>query len=262
MEQTTREPRSTELPLQVLAADDDALGARLLGMFLQRLGHTAVVVSCGEEVLEQLGSRHFDLALIDVEMPGKNGLSTLQDIRARGITVPVVAITGHAETEFRERCLAAGFAAYLCKPLRLQDLESAIRRVQQPALTCADAGVPASASSTALHGLAHELGLEPATLAVLLRAFLLSGTQDAEAMLAAMAAGDASQTRQRAHRLRGSLGTLAAHELAALVSSIEDQARSGTIEAGGGMAERFHTHFQAFCASARQWLLQQEASAS
>lgn len=258
MEQITHEQDAASPP-QVLAADDDALGARLLGMFLQRLGFVGTVVSSGVEVLAQLEGRHFDLVLLDVEMPGKGGFATLQDIQSHGWTVPVIAVTGHAEAEFRERCLTAGFAGYVSKPLRLSELEVEIRRVlQQPVQAPVASGSPVVASSS-LDGLARELEIEPATFALLLRAFLITGPQDVAAMVAAATRGDTRLTQHHAHRLRGSLGSLAVHDLATLAADIERQAHDGQLAAADAALHAFNTGFHAFCTHVDGWLKRQDA---
>lgn len=257
LEQMTRE-QDDAVPLQILAADDDALGARLLGMFLHRLGFAATVVGSGVEVLAQLSAHPFDLVMLDVEMPGKDGFTTLQEMQTRGCTVPVIAVTGHAGAEYQARCLAAGFAGYLSKPLHLAGVDAEIRRVlhqqaQAPALAAAP-----RATGSALDAVARELEISPATLALLLRAFLGSAPPDVAAMLAAAGAGDAPRAQHYAHRLRGSLGSLAAHDLAALAARIEAQARDGELAAAETTLHAFNSGFLAFCTRIEGWLNAQD----
>ena len=92
------------------------------------MGHSVVVAGDGREARERCGGS-FDLVLMDVQMPEMDGFEAVRAIRDGGRDQPphpVVALTAHAMKGDRERCLEAGFDAYLAKPIRQNDLRAAL----------------------------------------------------------------------------------------------------------------------------------------
>ncbi len=119
--------------LRVLLAEDNAVNQRVAQRFLERLGHTVTVANHGREAVECWRQQPFDLVLMDVQMPEMDGFEAVAEIRAAeragGNRTPVVALTAHAMSGDRERCLAAGMDGYLTKPVRLAQLVAAIESV-------------------------------------------------------------------------------------------------------------------------------------
>jgi two-component system sensor histidine kinase/response regulator len=98
---------------------------------LTKLGCQATLVNSGEEALAITTTRPFDLILMDWEMPGMDGLATARALQQRwseSERIPILAITANAMQGDRERCLAAGMADYLTKPIDLATLSAAIAR--------------------------------------------------------------------------------------------------------------------------------------
>ena len=89
-----------------------------------RLGrHEVDGYAAGEDALDALVEDTPDLILIDIQLSGvMTGLDLISALRERGVSVPMVAVTAYAMLGDRERCLAAGFADYLAKPLPVSDL--------------------------------------------------------------------------------------------------------------------------------------------
>jgi two-component system sensor histidine kinase/response regulator len=119
-------------PLSVLVVDDNALNCRLLAILLERAGHRVVTVGSGEAALERLAAEPFDLVLMDMQMPGLDGLETTRRIRAlpdpaRAAT-PVVAVTADAMAGDEGRCRAAGMDGYLTKPVDGATLLATVER--------------------------------------------------------------------------------------------------------------------------------------
>jgi CheY-like chemotaxis protein len=104
---------------------------------LQREGYTVTVANNGVEAVEAFAAEPFDLILMDLQMPDMDGLQATAAIRQiesnRGGHIPILAMTAHALTGDRERCLAAGMDGYLAKPIRLKDLVRAIPEVCESA---------------------------------------------------------------------------------------------------------------------------------
>ena len=102
---------------------------------LEKLGHKVQVVNNGKEAMEQTHAEDFDLVLMDVQMPEMDGLEATMAIRASeantGKHVPIVAMTAHAMKGDRERCLSSGMDGYLSKPIRIEELKSAISEARE-----------------------------------------------------------------------------------------------------------------------------------
>jgi CheY-like chemotaxis protein/HPt (histidine-containing phosphotransfer) domain-containing protein len=121
------EPRAA----RVLLAEDTPSNAMVLERLIQRLGHSVVVVGDGRAALEALDRESFDLILMDVHMPGMDGLEATREIRrrerARGLPpLPIVALTGSTRDDHRFLCNEAGMNATLPKPIAKQALGQAI----------------------------------------------------------------------------------------------------------------------------------------
>jgi signal transduction histidine kinase/CheY-like chemotaxis protein len=115
---------------RILVAEDNAVNQRLVQLQLAKLGCQADCVGNGAEVLDALDKEHYDLVLMDCQMPEMDGYESTRRIRAsRHREIPVVAMTANAMEGDRQRCLDAGMDDYLAKPVRLPDLSNTIRRV-------------------------------------------------------------------------------------------------------------------------------------
>ncbi|MDQ2731408.1 MAG: response regulator, partial [Armatimonadota bacterium] len=112
--------------LHVLLAEDHPVNQRLAVRVLEKHGHSIVVAGNGKQALEALEREHFDVVLMDVQMPEMDGLDATRNIRRReagtGDHIPILAMTAHAMKGDRERCLDAGMDGYLSKPLRAKEL--------------------------------------------------------------------------------------------------------------------------------------------
>jgi two-component system, sensor histidine kinase and response regulator len=129
-------------PLHILLAEDNAVNQLLAVRLLEKRGHSVVAVQNGREALEAIENEDFDLALLDVQMPIMDGLQAASLIRRRereiGVDhLPLIALTAHAMSGDRERCLAAGMDGYVPKPINFQELFAVIRDLK-----------PSSASAT------------------------------------------------------------------------------------------------------------------
>ena len=124
--------RPAHSSLRILLAEDNAINQKVALGQLQQLGYVADVVGNGTAVLKSLRQSHYDLILMDCQMPELDGYKTARRIRQdeelAGTTPParhvrIVAMTAHAMKGDREKCLAAGMDDYLSKPIQRIDLE-------------------------------------------------------------------------------------------------------------------------------------------
>ena len=125
------EPMPGELPpLRILMVEDSLANQKVALAMLSGAGHTTVVANHGQEALDILAMQDFDVILMDVQMPVMDGLEATAAIRARvdGLQdhQPIVAMTAHAMSGDRDRCLAAGMDEYVSKPVYRKSLFKAI----------------------------------------------------------------------------------------------------------------------------------------
>lgn len=123
-------PEATQAPpLRVLVVDDVAMNRDIAGAFLRTAGHVVVCAEDGTTAVAAAEAAEFDVVLMDVRMPGVDGLEATRRIRALPGTraqVPIVALTAQAFTEQIEQCLLAGMDSHLAKPFTPQALLDAV----------------------------------------------------------------------------------------------------------------------------------------
>jgi CheY-like chemotaxis protein/HPt (histidine-containing phosphotransfer) domain-containing protein len=128
---TDTPPLAVQIPLRILTVDDITVNQKIVLQMLQKLGYRADVANNGKEAIESVCRQPYDLVLMDVQMPGVDGVEATQKIRQhqKSPTSPwIIAVTAHAMSGDRERCIRAGMNDYLTKPISLEGLVRAIRR--------------------------------------------------------------------------------------------------------------------------------------
>ncbi len=123
---------TTARSLRVLVAEDNVVNQRVTSTLLRKLGHIPDSAVNGEEALEKFTSGPYDMILMDVQMPGMDGMEATRRIRkmetGKSGRVPIVALTAHAMKGYAEQCVEAGMDDYLTKPLRAPELSAMINR--------------------------------------------------------------------------------------------------------------------------------------
>ena len=116
---------------RVLIVEDNLTNQKILGRLLEKLGHSVEVASNGSEALQKWTSGVFDVILMDCQMPEMDGFEATRSIRAseQGRShVPIIAVTANAMPGDREKCVAAGMDGFVPKPIKIEDLISAIEQ--------------------------------------------------------------------------------------------------------------------------------------
>ncbi len=250
---SVRRVRAAGGPLRILVAEDNPVNQRVVALLLERLGYRADLVADGEEAIEALHQRHYDVVLMDVQMPNVDGLEATRRLRreAWGALVRIVALTAGALDSDRRKCAEAGMDGVLTKPLTMEALAATLDVV--PRTTSAaklarvvpgQTGVPRTRAATpppptTLDAPRPVLDRERIA-AMCLTAGVLSSIvvlfeSDAErrldALVSAWQAGDLDRVRRSAHALAGSSSSLGAAQLAAMLREVEAAAGAGDLTA-------------------------------
>jgi signal transduction histidine kinase/DNA-binding response OmpR family regulator/HPt (histidine-containing phosphotransfer) domain-containing protein len=119
--------------LSVLVVDDNEITQKLMKEFVHRFGHEVTTAPSGEKALEILGERSFDVALMDMELPGISGIGATKAIRAlrdrEKSHMPVIAMTGNVRAEDIHKCYAANMNGHIAKPIDPDKLRIQLQKV-------------------------------------------------------------------------------------------------------------------------------------
>jgi two-component system, cell cycle response regulator DivK len=114
--------------LRILLVEDDEMNVELFESALETDGHEIVTERDGAAG-ERRASDRFDLVLLDIQLPKMDGLAVCRSLRARGLRMPIVALSASVLPEEIARTKAAGFDEFLSKPISPRDLRAAVRRL-------------------------------------------------------------------------------------------------------------------------------------
>ena len=123
-EQEQKQTDITDIKLsgKVLVVEDSPVNLKLLVLMLEKIGFNIETACDGIEALEKIDTNDFDLIYMDIQMPRMNGYEATREIKRRGITAPVIAVTAAAMDEDRIKCEQAGCDYYITKPVNKQKL--------------------------------------------------------------------------------------------------------------------------------------------
>jgi DNA-binding NtrC family response regulator len=111
---------------RILLVDDEVVFAENMARLLENRGYRAHAVHDGRSALELLAQRDFDVVVLDLRMPGLDGLATLQEIKAAGHITEVLILTGHGAIDSALQAIKLGAYDYLTKPCEIDDLVAKI----------------------------------------------------------------------------------------------------------------------------------------
>ena len=125
--------REARTGYRVLLVEDNPVNQRVSSRILEKLGHYVTIAGDGEEAVQKFKEDVFNLIIMDVQMPRMDGFEATAAIRSleKGgkRRTPIIAMTAHAMTGYRERCLQAGMDDYLSKPIKIADLQEKIAAI-------------------------------------------------------------------------------------------------------------------------------------
>jgi two-component system, sensor histidine kinase RpfC len=256
-------------PLRILVAEDNVTNQTIISKLLQSAGHTVIVASDGEQALDLYEQGTAELAILDFNMPERNGLEVTTAIRTMEspeTRLPIIILSASVTVEARERARQAGADEFVGKPFEAATLLQVIDRLSRRA----SRGQPQrpivrQANTIALidHARVQEverISRDAAFLMQLLRGF----RGDVESLLgrldSAIAAGHRSAMTDIAHAIRGAALGIGAQQLAAHCAGIEEAAASGHITQLRTLATEIRRCFDATAAQLTDYTARRGAS--
>jgi signal transduction histidine kinase/DNA-binding response OmpR family regulator/HPt (histidine-containing phosphotransfer) domain-containing protein len=234
-----RKPQLPNRPLRILVAEDNPINLELASRLLEKMGHSVLTAGNGRQALAALEHARFDVILMDVQMPGMDGLEATRLLRQReqgtGGHIPVIALTAHAMKSDRERCLASGMDEYIAKPIRRQELIDALGRVMPAAslpISEIDHLEPDQPSRPVadLARLLQELGGDQSVLERMVELYEETTPRFLQNLKQAISDRDCQAVRAAAHTIKGSAAQFWARPAEAVALTLEKSAAAGDLD--------------------------------
>jgi CheY-like chemotaxis protein/HPt (histidine-containing phosphotransfer) domain-containing protein len=234
---TVREARRE---LRILLAEDNPVNQEVAKAMLRKRGHQVDVVANGTDAVEAVRGARYDLVLMDIQMPQMDGFAATAAIRELpgGTDLPIFAMTAHAMSGERERCIARGMNGYLSKPFKGHELYALVEGIV-PAAAPADAPPPmptevpppaplVAFDSGEFRRTMRDVGAEDAVDAVL-DLFAEHAPGRLAALNGAMASGQGEEIARAAHAFKSPAGAIGARGLESLLLDVELAGIAGAI---------------------------------
>jgi DNA-binding NtrC family response regulator len=120
-----------KIPIRVLLVDDEKDFVEMLGLRLQEVGEQVTPAYSGQECLKILEQKEIDVVILDILMPGMDGIATLREIKSRFPLVEVIMLTGHGSTESAVEGMKRGAFDYLLKPAQFESLTTKLEAARK-----------------------------------------------------------------------------------------------------------------------------------
>ncbi|MBB5641660.1 response regulator [Cryobacterium roopkundense] len=249
---------------RILIVEDNPANLKLATLLLSRAGHSVMAAVDAEVGLALAVSEHPDLILMDIQLPGMDGLTATSILKANPATsaIPVIALTAMAMKSDQEKSRLAGCDGYITKPLRYQELYAAIdalladlRQTGSAAplsAPSADEGLLESTDAAGTDGpavvisvLEGLVGNDPAVLLDFLEMFQSSTVAIAHELVTACLMREAVSAGAQAHKLKSSARAVGAIRLGTLCSLLEVGGRANDMETLMGLLPKFEAEIDA-----------------
>jgi signal transduction histidine kinase/DNA-binding response OmpR family regulator len=263
-------PRSSLFAARLLLVEDNPVNQEVAKIMLEELGCQVDIANNGCEAVERLEKQRYRLVLMDCQMPVMSGFEATEIIRDRekntpplsGQRLPIVAVTAHAFSGDRERCLAAGMDDYLSKPFNRQQLIAVLERwlpanKNTAAAACQPAALLPSPAAEAADspldsGLLNNIrALQrpdvPSLLGKIIGLYLDNSPALLQSSREAVAQGDAVALMEAAHSLKSSSANLGATQLAALCKELEQRGRDNNLQGAAELVDEIGKVYLRVC---------------
>lgn len=261
-------PTLASVHARILLTEDNSVNREVALGMLELLGCDVDMAENGRQAVEAISKRHYDLVLMDCQMPVLDGFAATAEIRQHersigvGRRVPVIALTANAMEGDREKCLSAGMDDYLSKPFTQDDLQATIRRwvntKPTDSLPSPQALIKQNASTTSLRiPIIDEtiwknlLAMEHAGRSHALHKILLLYLSDSKRLMGALHAaiqtGDGAAIRDGAHQLKSTSAQVGALAASFHAGEIERYAREQQLDAAASLLDPLKESVESAC---------------
>ncbi|WP_449243018.1 7TM diverse intracellular signaling domain-containing protein [Desulfovibrio sp.] len=249
------------VPLRLLVVEDNPVNVRVAQLHLTQMGHEVIAAGDGHEGLALLARERFDAVLMDLEMPGMDGLEVTRRIRSTppgpgaplDPLVPIVAMTAHAVAEIRDRCLEAGMDGYVVKPVNFPELNDLLQRLargeREAGRTAPPPAPPPIRDPETLPvldraGAMRLMGIDQSTYEAVLDHSLQEMERRLTLARQAMESGDDAALTLHAHTIKGTAAGMGAERCAHHALRLHDAAKAGERETAARALETLAAEFQ------------------
>lgn len=262
---------ATASSARILLAEDDPINQLMTKLFLNRSGYQVEVANNGNEVINALKKKDYDLVLMDCMMPELNGYEATAIIRdpvsaVRNHAIPIIALTANAMRDDCALCLAAGMDDYLAKPIDIVKVLTILEKwLPCTLLTTEDesAGVSTAGggAQNAIFNMAEFVNrslndLELSRIVVTI--FVENGPEYVEAIRCALTEQDNVVLRQAAHKLKGAAETMALPQLSETADALEALAERGELEKAAELFPELVQRFEQALTALREPLINRQ----
>ncbi|MFZ5812423.1 MAG: ATP-binding protein [Thermodesulfobacteriota bacterium] len=226
-------PAPRPQPGHILLVEDNPVNVKVAELHLKKMGHAVTVAATGPQALAFLKQEPFDVVLMDVELPGMDGIEVTRRIRSgdagpERAGTPTVAMTAHVQNNIRQRCLETGMNDYVAKPVNFFELEALIERLLAQRLPPTESATQSDIPPLLFDkGLAiRRLGIDTDTFAPIFQAAMDEFRERLDDLLRAAQQGDLPHVRTHAHTLKSICGTIGFVAGQTLLEGISESARN------------------------------------
>lgn len=182
--------------INVLVAEDNSLNVKLISEILKNLGCSVTVCTTGQGVVEHAQDKHYDVCLMDIQMPDLSGLDATMQIRYfeeknDSGHLPIIAMTAYASISDRDKCLKAGMDSYIAKPIKIPELIKAV---------CSTANI---GSQSQIEKLSRQLAIDPQKLTEILTEYATNGIESLNDIESQIESGEWREICDVCHKLKG-----------------------------------------------------------
>jgi PAS domain S-box-containing protein len=231
----------------ILLAEDNELNQEVAVGLLEDAGFRVEIANNGQEVLDMIGKKPYDIILMDMQMPVMDGVTATIELRKQPqfAALPIVAMTANAMEQDKEKCIAAGMNDHVAKPIEPDDLFRALLKWIKPRETVSPVTAAGSIRNAAMGkdaegvtdvpvidgldvelGMRRVLGKKPLFLSML-RKYVSNQANTPAELRAALDTGDAETAERIAHSAKGVSGNIGATGLQNMAAEIEKMVKDG-----------------------------------
>ena len=221
---------------RILVVDDGPSNRKLIRLMLRRVGCEITMAENGQVAVAMATARLFDLILMDIQMPVMDGFTATRELRKRGLTIPIIALTARAMRQDPEKCEAAGCSDYLAKPIQQDALLTALARALDPE-RATQPDIPGEPPEVAGAPIVSTLSVDQPDVREVVEEFIAGLPEELHAIQQSFIACELPEVASLAHRLKGAAGMAGFPDLMTVAKRLEDLAEQGNDDGAATVLE-------------------------